>query len=264
MAHMYTKDPPRFATDPWAWDYTRDRIEANTGIPYDQWESRHFAGAAAMYKNVIKKYAASIAAGNITPPKECMDCGQIEQHYVDDYVCKNCRAAIEAAPSYAAASATITTPDSLDAIREALYRSLGHDKADAKKGRTPMVGQPIGKPPFAPNASTERTTAHVDKDGTKHYGVMARQVAEKEAQVTQYQMTQFKPAPQTGDGKVSRNYRAMAEPKLRAVIAQLDEGLDTQSNTVNEAVMKVLAKGESVEDHLEAALRVAQERGIVV
>jgi hypothetical protein len=243
MAHMYTKDPPRFATDPWAWDYTRDRIEANTGIPYDQWESRHFAGAAAMYKNVIKKYAASIAAGNITPPKECMDCGQIEQHYVDDYVCKNCRAAIEAAPSYAAASATITTPDSLDAIREALYRSLGHDKADAKKGRTPMVGQPIGKPPFAPNASTERTTAHVDKDGTKHYGVMARQVA---------------------DGKVSRNYRAMAEPKLRAVIAQLDEGLDTQSNTVNEAVMKVLAKGESVEDHLEAALRVAQERGIVV
>lgn len=33
-----------------------------------------------------------------------------------------------------------------------------------------------------PNASTDRTTAHVDRDGVKHYGVMAREVADREAQ----------------------------------------------------------------------------------
>lgn len=41
--------------------------------------------------------------------------------------------------------------------------------------------KPTGKLPAAPNASTERTTAHVDANGAKHYGVAARVVAEREA-----------------------------------------------------------------------------------
>lgn len=137
MAHLYDKAPPHFAKDPWAWDYTRDRIEGNTGVPYDQWEGKHFAGSAAMYKNVVKKYGANVAAGNMTMPRECIDCGATEVHYVDDYVCRNCRDAIEAADSYQEAAATINQPEAIDAIREQLYKSLGHDKKDAKKGIVP-------------------------------------------------------------------------------------------------------------------------------
>src|SRR4051812_41205546 len=130
MPHYYDKAPPRFAKDPWAWDYTRDRLEGNTGIPYDQWEGKHFAGAAAMYKNVIKKYGESVKDGIVTLPKECIDCGVTGVHYQDDYVCKSCRDAIEAAPTFEAATKTITNPGALDAIRESLYESLGHAAKD--------------------------------------------------------------------------------------------------------------------------------------
>lgn len=133
MSHNYAKSPPAFVRDPWAWDYTRDRMENNTGVPYDQWQGKHFAGAAAMYKNVVKKYASNVNAGNLVLPKECVDCGNVTAHYVNDYVCKDCRDLIERAPTYAEASKTITNPGALDAIREQLAEALGHAKKDAKR-----------------------------------------------------------------------------------------------------------------------------------
>ena len=139
MAHLYDKAPPAFAKDPWAWDYTRDRMEDNTGLSYPDWQGKHFAGAAAMYKNVVKKYTASMQAGSVTIPTECVDCGYVHSHYVDDYICTDCRNKIEAAGSYAEAAQTITQPESIDAIREQLYKSLGHDKKDAKIGRSSMA-----------------------------------------------------------------------------------------------------------------------------
>jgi hypothetical protein len=190
MAHMYAKDPPRFAKDPWAWDYTRDRLEANTGIPYDQWEGKHFAGAAAMYKNVVNKYGDSITQGKLTPPHVCVDCGQSAQHYLNDYVCVNCRGAIENAPTYAAAAATITTPDALDTIREQLYKSLGHDKKDAKVGRTAPAPTPM------PARSVSPTNT----------------------------LAEPQPVPEAPPGTVSRNYASMKDDKLRRSLRELQEG----------------------------------------
>lgn len=95
MAHLYDKAPPKFATDPWAWDYTRDKMESSCGRPYDEWEGRHFAGAAQIYKNVVKKYGESRAEGRMTLPKECADCGNVAQHYEDDYICVRCREMLE-------------------------------------------------------------------------------------------------------------------------------------------------------------------------
>jgi len=185
MPHLYDKLPPAFAKDPWAWDYTRDRIEGNTGIPYDQWEGKHFAGASAMYKNVVKKYGANVAAGKTTMPRECIDCGATEVHYVDDYVCRNCRDAIESAGSYQEAVQTINQPEAIDQIREQLYKALGHDKKDAKKGRTPVAGAPA-----TPVPDTADDAARIQDTGPK----------------------------------VSRNYKAMGDDKLQRSIAELDRG----------------------------------------
>lgn len=141
MAHLYDKAPPAFAKDPWAWDYTRDRMEQNTGLTYDEWEGKHFAGAAAMYKNVVKKYRDGVDSGKFDShsPRECVDCGDVAPHYDGDYVCTGCRDKIEAAGSYAEAAQTITQPESIDAIREQLYKALGHDKKDAKKAADSMA-----------------------------------------------------------------------------------------------------------------------------
>lgn len=141
MAHLYAKAPPAFAKDPWAWDYTRDRIENNTGLPYDQWQGKHFAGAAAMYKNVVKKYRDGVDSGKFDAhsPRECVDCGGNNPHYDGDYICTSCRDQIENAGSYAEAAATITQPESIDAIRDQLYKALGHDKKDAKAGRVAQL-----------------------------------------------------------------------------------------------------------------------------
>jgi hypothetical protein len=87
MPHLYDREPPAFAKDPWAWDYTRDRIEQNSGKTYDEWEPRHFAGASAMYKNVVAKYGPSIQSGQVEPPRTCADCGQTKSHYANDFVC---------------------------------------------------------------------------------------------------------------------------------------------------------------------------------
>lgn len=205
MAHLYDKAPPSFAKDPWAWDYTRDRIEQNTGLTYDKWQGKHFAGAAAMYKNVKKKYTASMESGALDIPRECVDCGQIHPHYVDDYVCKECRTLIEKADSYQAASETITRPAALDDIRQQLMEQLGHK--------------------------------------TKKVGVAADPL-------TQQLMEQSAPG---STGKVSRNYRAMGAGKLATCLAELEGGSGDSYN-------RVMAKGESVEDHIEAALRAQQEQ----
>lgn len=223
MPHLYDKAPPAFAKDPWAWDYTRDRLEGNTGIPYDQWEGKHFAGAAAMYKNVVKKYGDSMAAGVTTMPKECVDCGSVSPHYEGDYICQGCRDAIEAAPTFEAAAATISNPGSLDAIREQLYKSLGHDKKDAAKGRKVMtVPTPVL---VAPVPTPEAVSGPPASMGV---GVVG--------------------------GKVSRNYKAMNPDKLQRSISELEAG-------EGEAMRKVKA-GEDPFDHLEAALRAAQEKGL--
>jgi hypothetical protein len=220
MAHMYDKAPPAFAKDPWAWDYTRDRMEQNTGLEYPDWQGKHFAGAAAMYKNVVKKYSANMATGNITVPKECVDCGGTNPHYVDDYVCRDCRDAIENAGSYHEAAQTISRPESIDAIREQLYKSLGHDKKDAKAGRLP------------PNEPAW-------PEGWKEAAARQREINAAAAQAE--------------EGKVSRNYKAMGSSKLQGVVAQLEAGS-------GDAVDRVKAKGEDVDDHYEAALRALQEQ----
>lgn len=225
MAHLYDKAPPAFAKDPWAWDYTRDRMEGNTGLPYDQWQGKHFAGAAAMYKNVVKKYGASVENGVTTMPKECIDCGNVNVHYQDDYVCKTCRDAIESAGSYEEASKTISNPGSMDAIRDALYESLGHAAKDAKKG----------KDPFGKQSNPGATIAEA--------------VSMDEPQVTQWDRSE----PQG----VSRNYKAMGDSKLKKCISELENGS-------GDAVKRAQAKDEDVDDHLEAALRAAQENGLVL
>lgn len=218
MPHNYTLAPPGFAHDPWAWDYTRDRIEANTGIPYDQWQGKHFAGAAAMYKNVVKKYTANIATGNLTAPRECVDCGNSHPHYVDDYICRDCRDLIEKAPSYSEAVTTINNPGALDAIREQLYEALGHAKKDAKAA---VSRQTIVSGPIDPTVVEEVVTSAV------------------------------------AQAKVSRNYGAMGDDKLKKVIGELESSSGDSYN-------RVQAKGESRLDHLEAALTAAQKKGIVV
>jgi hypothetical protein len=184
---MYDKAPPAFAKDPWAWDYTRDRMEQNTGILYPDWQGKHFAGAAAMYKNVVKKYSGNVVAGNLTTPKECVDCGATNPHYVDDYVCRDCRDAIESAGSYEEAASTITRPDSIDAIREQLYKALGHDKKDAKAGRVPS------------DLKGEDTSPTADS-----YNEVTNLI--------------------TGVAGVSRNYKAMGADKLARCIAELEAG----------------------------------------
>lgn len=93
--HNYDRQPPAYARDPHVWDYVRDKMEANSGRTYDVWEGRHFAGAAAMYKNVVKKYGDSMAQGRVTVPRECADCGSVAAHYEDDYICKPCRDLLE-------------------------------------------------------------------------------------------------------------------------------------------------------------------------
>lgn len=211
MAHTYAKAPPAYAKDPWAWDYTRDRMEQNTGLPYDQWQGKHFAGAAAMYKNVVKKYRDSILAQEFDVPRECVDCGGNNKHYKDDYVCTDCRDALEAAPSFEKAVTTISNPGALDAIREQLYESLGHAKKDASKAKA----------------------------------ISNNDVAEYLA-----------PKPgESQPGKVSRNYKAMGEDKLRRAIADLEA-------KSGDAYERTVAKGEDHMDHLEAALVAAQEKGI--
>src|SRR5436190_19159676 len=126
MAHNYRRDPPPFAKDPWAWDYTRDRIEQNTGIGYDDWEGKHFAGAAAMYKNVRRKYGDALKERGLSVPRECVDCGLNNVHYEGDYICQKCRDAIEESDSYYEAAETISRPDAMDAIRQQLADKLGH------------------------------------------------------------------------------------------------------------------------------------------
>ncbi len=247
MAHLYDKAPPAFARDPWAWDYTRDRIEGNTGIPYDMWEGKHFAGAAAMYKNVIKKYGAAIEAGVMTAPRECVDCGNVAQHYADDYVCKDCRDAIQSAGSYEAAAATISNPDSLDAIRESLYKSLGHDKKDVAKGRTKTFGiasEAPGRPAEAQEAFKQAAGEMLGG-----LGISGVQMVDEDGTV---KATIPVAAPA---GKVSRNYARMNADKLARSISELDRG-------EGEAVKKAVAKGESIMDHYEAALRAAQAMGL--
>ena len=223
MGHHYTKAPPAFAKDPIAWDYTRDRMEGNTGIPYDQWEGKHFAGAAAMYKNVVKKYGASMGQGNVTSvPHECVNCGGTNVFYADDYVCKVCRDAIESADTYAEAEA-ITQPGSMDELKKQLYESLGHAKKDAKAGKGSMFSGMTDNQ-MAPQVITPAAVVDI------------------EAEVIP-------------EGQVSRNYSAMGEAKLRKAIAELEAGK-------GDAVDRARGKGEDIMDNLEAAYRAAQKKGI--
>src|SRR4051812_43344468 len=186
MAHLYDKAPPAFAKDPWAWDYTRDRIEGNTGIPYDQWQGKHFAGSAAMYKNVIKKYGASMESGDMTAPHQCVNCGQIAQHYADDYVCKNCRQAVEEAGTYREATKVIKSQASVQSIKDKLYESLGHAAKDRKAGKV-----------------TTKTPASVMLDRMSGVENMPHQAA----------------------ATASRNYKLMKPAKLTNVIAELEAGV---------------------------------------
>lgn len=211
MAHLYAKDPPAFAKDPWAWDYTRDRMEQNIGRPYDEWEGRHFAGAAAMYKNVINKYGPSVQNGSMTAPQVCVDCGNMAQHYENDFICKDCRDKIENTDSYYEAQDTITRPDAIEEIRQQLAEKLGHKSKDGNRNASMPV---------------DAKTAILMEDES--------------------------PA---STGKVSRNYRAMGDDKLLRAIKELEE-------ESGEAVRKAQAAGEDVMDHLESALRVAQEKGL--
>lgn len=48
--------PPKFATDAWAWEYTRRKLEDKHGVPYEEWEGKLFAAAGAIYKRVLAKY----------------------------------------------------------------------------------------------------------------------------------------------------------------------------------------------------------------
>lgn len=211
MAHLYSKDPPAFAKDPWAWDYTRDRIEQNSGLTYDQWEGRHFAGASAMYKNVIKKYGPSIKDGSMTPPQVCADCGNMAQHYENDFICKECRDKIEAADTYYEAVETISRPDAMEEIRRQLQEKLGHKDKDGHHNE-----------PMPVDAKTALLMENETPANT---------------------------------GKVSRNYAAMKDDKLLRSISELEQ-------ESGEAVRRVHAAGEDVIDHLESALRVAQQKGL--
>lgn len=245
MAHMYAKDPPRFAKDPWAWDYTRDKVEGNSGLTYDQWEAKQFMAAAAIYKNVRNKYGDALKERGLSVPRECVDCGGNNVHYEGDYICQNCRDAIENASSYEEAAATVSQPESIEVIREHLYRALGHDKKDAAKGRTKQFGVAGPKPE--------------NKVGTPEFEAAGREAMER--LTADLPTGETNGSPPVGDdvptGAVSRNYKNMAEDKLRRSIAELEAGS-------GEAVSKAQAKGEDPMDHLEHALRIAQERKVAL
>ena len=221
--HPYQKPPPAFAKDPWAWDYTRTRMEQNTGLDYPDWQGKHFAGAAAMYKNVVKKYRAGVDQQMYDIPRECVNCGVTTKHYQGDYICSDCRDRAEQATTIQEAEA-IQTASSMDDLREQLAKALGHDKKDAKKARSTDASKEVrdGKLVY----SSDQSEVFSGPTGTR------------------------------GPSKVSRNYGAMGHDKLVRSIRELDAG-------DGEAMRKVKA-GEDPMDHLEAALRAAQERGITV
>lgn len=208
MAHNYAKDPPRFAIDPVAWDYTRDKLEESTGLPYDQWTGRQFAAAQVIYRNVRAKYGDSLKEKALSIPHPCVACGERKPHYEGDYICQSCRDAIEDSESYYEAAETITRPDAMDDIREKLAEKLGQKNVPA--------AMPV-----------DSATSNV--------------------------MEKTAPA---STGTVSRNYGAMGDDKLLRSIQELEDGR-------GEAFAKAEIKGEDPLDHLESALRVAQEKGLL-
>src|SRR3954454_15896803 len=114
MPHNYKKDPPRFATDPLAWDYTRDKVENQSGLSYDEWTGKQFAAATVIYKNVRNKYGSSLKDQSLSVPYECASCGLSHAHYEGDYICQSCRDSIEDSETYYEAAETITRPDAMD------------------------------------------------------------------------------------------------------------------------------------------------------
>lgn len=48
--------PPRFATDAACWAHTKQKVEAQSGVPYDQWTPTQFKAAARIYTFVLRKY----------------------------------------------------------------------------------------------------------------------------------------------------------------------------------------------------------------
>lgn len=87
------REPPKFATDQWCWDYTREKVNANHlkkhgyELTYDDWEGKHFMAASAIYKRVVGKYGEGRQPEGI----ECPKCEEIREFAPGDYLCRVCR-----------------------------------------------------------------------------------------------------------------------------------------------------------------------------
>lgn len=91
---MADREPPKFATDPWCWEYTREKINANHlrkhgyELTYDEWEPKHFMGAQVIYRNVVKKYGEG---NELDGAIECPKCDETRAADAGDYLCQVCR-----------------------------------------------------------------------------------------------------------------------------------------------------------------------------
>lgn len=69
LFRVMNRKPPKFALDPEIWERVRVKIEASSGISYDDWGGPQFAAAAAYYKNC----AESISNALNKAPKRTFD-----------------------------------------------------------------------------------------------------------------------------------------------------------------------------------------------
>lgn len=82
------RQPPAFATDSWAWNYTRVKIEEQCGKEYDDWTGPQFGASQVIYRNVLKKYGPG---GAPETGMECPKCDIVRPFAEKDYLCTVCR-----------------------------------------------------------------------------------------------------------------------------------------------------------------------------
>lgn len=82
------RELPKFARDEWCWDYTRTKVEEQSGRDYDDWIGKDFAAATVIYRNVERKYGTGRETSHgIVCPK----CEQTNKFLEGDYICQKCR-----------------------------------------------------------------------------------------------------------------------------------------------------------------------------
>jgi hypothetical protein len=82
------RELPKFVHDEWCWDYTRARVEKQSGRSYEDWIGPDFAAATVIYRNVERKYGEG---RETTTGLLCPKCNQRGEFLEGDYICHKCR-----------------------------------------------------------------------------------------------------------------------------------------------------------------------------